>query len=65
MSGTITFPILSWITFLPIVGILIVLLIPSGKDEKAQELSKTVIRWVSVGITFLQLVLAVIIISEF
>jgi NADH-quinone oxidoreductase subunit M len=61
MSGTITFPILTWITFLPVLGILIVLLIPSGKDEKGQELSKTLIRWVSVGITFIQLILAFII----
>jgi len=61
MLGTINFPILSWITFLPILGILIVLLIPSGKDEKGQQLSKQLIRWTSVGITFIQLVLAVVI----
>ena len=61
MLGTMNFPILSTITFLPILGILIVLLIPSGKDEKGQLLSKTLIRWTAVGITFIQLVLAVII----
>jgi len=61
MLGTMNFPILSTITFLPILGILIVLLIPSGKDEKSQLLSKTLIRWTAVGITFIQLVLAVLI----
>jgi len=61
MLGTINFPILTWITFLPLLGILIVLLIPSGKDEKGQELSKTIIRWVSVGVTFMQLILAAVI----
>ncbi len=55
------FPILTWITFLPVLGILIILLIPSGKDEKGQEFSKTIIRWVAAGITFIQLLLAVII----
>jgi len=55
------FPILTWITFLPLVGILIVLLIPSGKDEKGQEFSKKMIRWTAVGVTFLQLVMAVLI----
>ena len=65
MSGTITFPILSWITFLPVIGILLILLIPSGKDEKSQEKSKTLIRWVSVGITFLQLLLAITIYLNF
>jgi NADH-quinone oxidoreductase subunit M len=61
MEGTFNFPILSWITFLPIIGIIIVLLVPNGKDEKGKELSKKIIRWVSVAITFLQLILAVII----
>jgi NADH-quinone oxidoreductase subunit M len=65
MSGTITFPILTWITFLPIIGIIIILLIPSGKNEKAQENSKNLIRWVSVGITFLQLILAILIYLNF
>jgi NADH-quinone oxidoreductase subunit M len=65
MSGTITFPILTWITFLPIIGILIILLIPSGKDEKSQEKAKAIIRWVSVGITFLQLILAITIYLNF
>jgi NADH-quinone oxidoreductase subunit M len=61
MSGTIHFPILSLITFLPVIGILVVLLIPSGKDEKTKERANAMIRWVGVGITFIQLILAVII----
>jgi len=61
MQGTFNFPILSLITFLPILGIIIVLLVPNGKDEHGKELSKKIIRWVSLGITFFQLILAVII----
>ncbi|MBS4056384.1 MAG: NADH-quinone oxidoreductase subunit M [Bacteroidales bacterium] len=61
MQGTIDFPILTWITFLPILGIIIILLVPSGKDEAGQELSKKIIRWVAAGITFVQLVLAILI----
>lgn len=60
MLGTITFPILTWITFLPLIGILIILFIPNGKDENAQELSKKIIKWVAAGITFGQLLLAVV-----
>ncbi|MBU1009199.1 MAG: NADH-quinone oxidoreductase subunit M [Bacteroidetes bacterium] len=52
---------LTWITFLPILGIIIILLVPSGKDEAGQELSKKIIRWVAAGITFVQLVLAILI----
>ncbi|KAF0128569.1 MAG: NADH dehydrogenase subunit M [Bacteroidetes bacterium] len=55
------FPILTFITFLPLLGMLIVLLIPSGKDEIGQELSKTIIRWVAAATTFLQLILAFVI----
>lgn len=54
------FPILTWITFLPLAGMLAVLLVPKGKDEQGQELSKTIIRWIAAGTTFLQLVLAII-----
>ena len=55
------FPILTWITFLPVIGIILVLLVPSGKDEKQSELSKKIIRYVGLAVTSLQLVLAVII----
>jgi len=65
MQGTIGFPILTWITFLPILGMLIILLIPSGKDEKSKEISNKIIRWFAVAITFSQLVLAVIIFFSF
>lgn len=54
------FPILTWITFLPLAGMLAVLLVPKGKDEQGQELSKTIIRWIAAGTTFLQLVLAIV-----
>lgn len=60
MLGTMNFPILTWITFLPLAGMLAVLLVPKGKDEQGQELSKTIIRWIAAGTTFLQLVLAII-----
>tara|TARA_R110002050_G_C8949231_1_gene513202 strand:+ start:2240 stop:3868 length:1629 start_codon:yes stop_codon:yes gene_type:complete len=61
MQGAINFPILTLITFLPALGILIILLIPSGKDKEAIDLSKKTIKWVSLGITFIQLILAAII----
>ncbi len=43
--------ILSWITFLPVVGMIIVLAIPKNKVE--------FIKWTSLGITFIQLALCV------
>lgn len=61
MSGTINFPILSWITFLPVIGILIAVLIPAGRDEKAKKRSNSIIKWTGVGITFIQLLMAIII----
>jgi len=48
---------LSWITFLPIIGIIIVLMIP----KQARDAMK----WTAVGITFLQVVLAVLIYLNF
>lgn len=65
MQGTMNFPILSWITFLPLLGILIILFIPKGKDEKGINLSNKLIKWTSAGVTFLQLVLAVVIYYAF
>jgi len=49
--------ILTWITFLPVVGMVIVLLLPKN--------SKDAIRWTSLGITILQVILAVVIFSRF
>jgi NADH-quinone oxidoreductase subunit M len=49
--------ILTWITFLPVVGMVIVLLLPKN--------SKDAIRWTSLGITVLQVILAVIIYARF
>jgi NADH-quinone oxidoreductase subunit M len=49
--------ILSWITFLPVLGMILVLMMP-GEQRDA-------IRWTSLGITVLQLVLAVAIFAGF
>lgn len=49
--------ILSWITFLPVVGMIIVMLLP--KENKG------VIRWTSAAFTVMQLILAVIIYMNF
>ena len=49
--------ILTWIVFLPIVGMLIVLLIPGG--------NKNAIRWTAAGVTGLQLLLAVLLLGLF
>ncbi len=59
------FPILSWITFLPILGMIILAFIPSGKDEISKESTKKYYRWLTVGITFIQLILALIIFFNF
>jgi NADH-quinone oxidoreductase subunit M len=49
--------VLSWITFLPIIGMILVLFIPK-ENQKAMK-------WIAVGATFLQLVLAVMIYFHF
>ncbi|MCX6148926.1 MAG: NADH-quinone oxidoreductase subunit M [Ignavibacteriales bacterium] len=51
------FPILTFITFLPILGMLLILFIP-GKQEKF-------IKWFSIGVTALQVVLAGIILAGY
>jgi len=48
---------LSWITFLPVIGMIIVLLIPKE--------ARSAMKWTAVGITFLQVVLAVMIYANF
>jgi NADH-quinone oxidoreductase subunit M len=48
---------LTWITFLPILGMIAVLMIPKGND--------TLIKWTGALVTFLQLVLAVVIYFNF
>jgi NADH-quinone oxidoreductase subunit M len=55
--GLFGFGILTWITFLPVVGMVIVLLLPKG--------SKSAIRWTSAVATAFQLVLAVYIYANF
>lgn len=49
--------ILSWITFLPIVGMVIVLMLPKEM--------KSAIRWTSLAMTLLQVVLAIVIYQNF
>lgn len=68
MSSTINIlgiGILTWITFLPILGMIIVLAIPSGKDEISKARSLNLYRYISLVVTFLQLVLAFVIYANF
>ena len=69
MGGTIstTFgsSILTWITFLPIIGMVLLLLIPAGKDERSKAVSNNMFRWLTVIITFIQLLLSIQIFSDF
>ena len=53
--------ILTWITFLPILGMIAVLVIPSGKDEISKEKSLNLFRYITLGVTFIQLLLALVI----
>jgi NADH-quinone oxidoreductase subunit M len=48
---------LSWITFLPIIGMILVLLIPKE--------ARSAMKWTAVGVTFLQVVLAAMIYANF
>ena len=50
---------LSLITFLPLLGMIVILLIPAGKDEVAKQKSTNIYRWVTVGFTFVQLLIAI------
>jgi NADH-quinone oxidoreductase subunit M len=61
MQDTIGFPILTWLTFLPILGMIFILLVPSGKDEGSKQVSNTIIRWIAVIVTLIQLILAIIV----
>lgn len=56
---------LTLITFLPLLGMLVILLIPSGKDEQSKQVSLTLFRWATVFFTFLQLIIALVIYSGF
>lgn len=61
MQSSVGFPILTWITFIPIIGLLLVLLVPVGKDEKSRQVSYLIMRWITVVITFTQLLMAIVI----
>ena len=65
MSNFLGLGILSWITFLPLIGMIIVLIIPSGKDEVSKAKSLNLFRYVTLAATFLQLVLAFAIYAGF
>jgi NADH-quinone oxidoreductase subunit M len=56
---------LTLITFIPLLGILAILLIPKGKDEESQNKSTNYYRWITVGFTFIQLIMAFAIYSGF
>lgn len=56
---------LSWITFLPIIGIIAICLIPKGKDEASSAKSVNYYRWITVGLTFTQLLIAIAIYAGF
>ncbi len=49
--------ILSWLTFLPVFGMVIVLSLPKNRPD--------IIRWTSLGVTFFQVVLAVVVFNHF
>ncbi|MFA5511822.1 MAG: NADH-quinone oxidoreductase subunit M [Candidatus Kapaibacterium sp.] len=68
MSGTINIlgvGILTWITFLPIIGMIAILAIPSGKDEASRAKSLNYFRYITLFVTFIQLVLSLILYSNF
>jgi NADH-quinone oxidoreductase subunit M len=54
--------ILTWLTFLPIIGMVVILLIPNGKnaaESSAEPTGWKIIRWVALATTAICLVLAV------
>ena len=61
LSTTFGSSILTWITFLPILGMLIILLIPSRNDEAGKKMSNNLLRGTTVLITLIQLIMAVVI----
>ncbi|MDQ1266320.1 MAG: NADH-quinone oxidoreductase subunit [Bacteroidota bacterium] len=61
ISTTFGSSYLTWITFLPILGMIIILLIPSGKDERSKAVSNNLFKWATVLFTFIQLVIAALI----
>ncbi|GAB1371337.1 hypothetical protein MASR1M45_13990 [Candidatus Kapaibacterium sp.] len=68
MSGTFNIlgvGILTWITFLPILGMIAILAIPSGKDEISRARSLNYFRYITLGITFIQLILTLVVYSGF
>lgn len=56
--------ILTWITFLPILGMIAVLAIPSGKDELSKQKAINWFRYITLGVTFIQLILSLVIYAK-
>ena len=50
---------LSLITFLPLIGMIVILLIPAGKNEDEKQKSTNLYRWITVAFTFIQLLIAI------
>ena len=57
--------ILTWITFLPILGMIAILAIPSRKNENGISGSLNLYRYITLGVTFVQLILSVVIFGGF
>ncbi len=56
---------LTFITFLPLLGMIAVLLIPSGKDDAGRVQSQKLFKWVTIGVTFTQLIVSLMIYAHF
>lgn len=56
---------LTWITFVPLIGMVLILLIPTGTDERSKSVSTNLFRWTTVLFTFIQLILAIMIYNGF
>lgn len=65
LTATFGSSILTWITFLPILGMVLIFLIPAGKDDRSKIVSNNLYRWTTVLFTFIQLVLAVVIFTKY
>jgi NADH-quinone oxidoreductase subunit M len=65
ISTTFGSSILTWITFLPIIGMILLAIVPTGKDDRSKEVSALIFRWGTVFVTFVQLILAIIIFLNF
>ncbi len=56
---------LSLITFLPLIGMIVIALIPAGKSEDEKKKSTNMYRWITVALTGIQLIMALVIYANF